>query len=67
MNSRSDFEAKIRLALGLVVLFGIALLLLHLLLPWLLLGGGVGVGYWLWQRQQIRQFGQNALQTAFPS
>lgn len=48
-----EYRLMVALALAAVILFGV--LVVRLLLPWLLVGGLVGLALWDWQRRRARE------------
>lgn len=54
-GATSDLEQRLWLALLLAGGSFLAVVLLKMLLPWLLLAGVIGLGFWLWHRQQQRE------------
>ena len=57
-SHRQDSDSlENRITLGLLLAGGLmaALLILRFLLPWLLMGGAIALGYWFWRRQQRRK------------
>ncbi len=62
----TDLESRLRVALSVCIFLLAAVLLLRLLLPWLLLLGGVALVYGLWQhRYQSQRQRQNHLNQIF--
>lgn len=54
-SQASDLETRIGLAAGGAIALFLLLLLIKLLLPWLLLAGGLAIGLWGWHRYQRYQ------------
>ncbi|TVQ09365.1 MAG: hypothetical protein EA368_09610 [Leptolyngbya sp. DLM2.Bin27] len=51
----AGLDYRLKVALGLAAVAGLAVLLVWLLLPWLVVGGLAGAAFWGWQRRRAHE------------